>query len=393
MTTTAPSPCTTPTFSTAAGPGRRRRFQRGYLYRKSGRWYVRYCQGGKQPSQPLARVSDCPTKTQARKLADEFLTSVNRDNQAADPQLVEFVESRYFPIAETHLRASTLAGYRNLWREYLRSRLANATLGNFRTADAEQLLDVIAIERKLSRTTLGHVKAFLSGIFRFARRQGATDSGNPIKDVAIPRGKPPRETHAYTLGQIQQMLELLDEPAATIVAVAAFAGLRKGEIRGLGWSDYDGRELTVRSAWWRRTVDEPKTEKSKAAVPVIPQLAQRLDNLRKNAGDEAGRKLIFPAASTKASSADSGKTGEFPVDLDGLARSAIMPVFRASGITWHGWHAFRRGLATVLRELGVADVVTQRILRHSNVAVTQRCYIKTTDAEVQAAMDKLTAAI
>jgi len=37
---------------------------------------------------------------------------------------------------------------------------------------------------------------------------------------------------------------------------------------------------------------------------------------------------------------------------------------------WHGWHAFRRGLATNLHGLGVEDKTMQRILRHSNVALT-----------------------
>jgi hypothetical protein len=46
------------------------------------------------------------------------------------------------------------------------------------------------------------------------------------------------------------------------------------------------------------------------------------------------------------------------------------------------WHAFRRGLATNLHRLGVQDEITQRTLRHSNVGVTQRCYIKTVDAGV-----------
>jgi integrase len=40
----------------------------------------------------------------------------------------------------------------------------------------------------------------------------------------------------------------------------------------------------------------------------------------------------------------------------------------------------------------VQDKVIQRILRHSNVAVTQACYIKTADADVQRAMEQLAVA-
>jgi integrase len=56
---------------------------------------------------------------------------------------------------------------------------------------------------------------------------------------------------------------------------------------------------------------------------------------------------------------------------------------------WHGWHAFRRGLATNLHDLGVDDKTIQGILRHANVAVTQKCYIKTLDQQSVAAMRRL----
>jgi integrase len=60
---------------------------------------------------------------------------------------------------------------------------------------------------------------------------------------------------------------------------------------------------------------------------------------------------------------------------------------------WHGWHAFRRGLATNLHRLGVDDKTIQAILRHSNVAVTQACYIKTLPQSSVEAMAKLDAAL
>ena len=60
---------------------------------------------------------------------------------------------------------------------------------------------------------------------------------------------------------------------------------------------------------------------------------------------------------------------------------------------WRGWHSFRRGLATNLNRLGVDDSVIQRILRHSNVAVTEACYIKTASEDAKAAMQKLETAL
>jgi integrase len=56
---------------------------------------------------------------------------------------------------------------------------------------------------------------------------------------------------------------------------------------------------------------------------------------------------------------------------------------------WHGWHAFRRGLATNLHELGVPAKVIQKILRHSAGSVTQACYIQLPDPTIAAAMRRL----
>ena len=52
---------------------------------------------------------------------------------------------------------------------------------------------------------------------------------------------------------------------------------------------------------------------------------------------------------------------------------------------WHGWHAFRRGLATNLHTLRIDDKTIQAILRHSNIGITQNIYIKSvTDLQVSA---------
>lgn len=76
-----------------------------------------------------------------------------------------------------------------------------------------------------------------------------------------------------------------------------------------------------------------------------------------------------------------------PINLDALAADVIVPLMIKAGIEWHGWHAFRRGLATNLHRLGVPDKIIHS-LRHANVAVTQSCYIKTPDEEVNRAMQR-----
>jgi integrase len=362
------------------------RHQQGYLYRKGSLWLLRYYDSEfatdgsvrrVQKTKKLAKVGlECPTKTAARDLAREFLESINlaRNTPESAMTLIRFTEDRYLPFVEEHKRISTFRGYRNMWRRYLKPR-SNIMLREFRTVDGERLLQSIAKEHKLTCTTLAHIKAFLSGVFRFAKRQGVINSENPMRDVVLPKSKPPGETHAYSLEDIVQMLDVLPEPAATIVAAAAFTGARKGEVRGFLWENYDGVQIRISQSFWRGYALEPKTRKSKAPVPVIAQLAQRLELHRSLSGNPANG-FMFPSPTGK------------PFNMDALSRDVIVPLATKAGVQWHGWHAFRRGLATNLYRLGVSDKIIQRILRQANVAVTQNCYIKTVDSDAAAAMQQ-----
>src|SRR5208283_2790949 len=322
---------------------KRTRHQKGYVYKKGNLWLVRYYDNQLLPDGAIQRVQrahklveavgEYRRKDAARGLARDFLAPLN--DGRATPQstmtLTRFVEGFYLPFVQTHKRISTFYGYRNMWKTYLKSH-GEITLRDFRTVDGEQILDAIARAGDLTSTALQHIKAFMSGVFRYAKRQGVINSENPMRDVVIPKAKTAGDTYAYSLEEILQMLNVLSEPAATIVAAAAFTGGRKGELRGFRWEDYDGEQIRISQSYWRGHVQEPKTKKSKAPVPVIAQLAERLKVHHSLSGNPCCG-LMFP-----------GPTGA-PINLDKLASDVIRPTLEKAGLAWHGRHAFRRGLA------------------------------------------------
>jgi integrase len=60
----------------------------------------------------------------------------------------------------------------------------------------------------------------------------------------------------------KQLCTLLPDPTRTIVAVAAFLGLRCSEILGLEWPDYTGDEIRAIRSIWESVTIELKTRKS-----------------------------------------------------------------------------------------------------------------------------------
>ncbi len=87
--------------------------------------------------------------------------------------------------------------------------------------------------------------------------------------------------HAYTLEEVAEMLDKLPKPARTVCAVAAFTGLTRSELRGLKWSDYDGKTISVRRKIWKDQAGPTKTEAREAGVFVLPLLRKILAKYKK----------------------------------------------------------------------------------------------------------------
>jgi integrase len=373
--------------------------QIGYIMRHRGWWVLRYRErvgvAGKvktiQRAKRLVLIdAEHKTKASVRDLAKRELAPLNRN--AADPlritKLGDFVDRVYLPFVKQQKRPSTHRGYSQMWSDYLKVPCQAEWLREVKTHQVQLWLETIAQDHKLSKTTLKHVKNFLSGVFRHAAQQGYFDGANPVKLAEVPAFAPNGgETKPYSLEEIVGMLNVLPEPSATAVATAAFTGLRLGELRGLTWESYEPAQdedsfgwLNVTRSVWRNTVGDPKTAKSKAPVPVIPQLAQSLDNHLKRRGNPLGGPIFANSVG-------------HPLDLNACYQREMKDVLKLAGISWHGWHGFRRGLASNLNRLGVDDSVIQRILRHSTVATTQNHYIKTTSPDAIAAMRQFSKAL
>lgn len=386
--------------------------QAGYVFRKGNSWFVRYreslVEGGevvrKQRCKKLCDVAREHAKLKnppesVLELAEELISPLANVNPDSTQTLNSFVERVYFPWAETQKRASTMATDKNRWGNHLKPRCGSIRLREFRTVTGEQLVAEIARQNDVSRATLKQMKSLLSAVFTRAKCLGLLDGTNPMQGVSIPknvRGK--AVTFAYSLEEIKAMLSILPEPSRTVAAVAGYSGLRRGEIQGMRWLDYTGNQINVEQSIWEGIATDPKSQSSKSAVPVIPVLARILDHFKLMQGNPPDGS-IFRASNGS------------PLRLNNLLRAQILPALNRCRVclksetdhektehsylrdesipVWHGWHAFRRGLATNLHDLEVDDKTIQAILRHSNIAVTQNAYIKTLPKQTVEAMDRL----
>jgi integrase len=395
------------------------RIQKGYVFHKGTAWFLRYfddvlMNGTVQRRQVCKKLDvsyggEFKTKKSVAPFVQKILAPLNAGtlNPQSTMTVAAFVDTVYIPQhIEKTLRPASRKQARDTWRNHLKPRVDSLTLRTFRTVHGEKILAQIAEQAKLGRSSLRHCKAFLSGCFKQAKRLGILDGVNPMQDVSIPRvPEAEQDTHAYSFAEVKTHLARVPEPARTVVYTAAFAGLTKSELRGLLCDSLneDANQLSITRSVWNGFVGDPKTRARKAPVPVLKPLADALKKhlLRMGKLAQPGTPLF------------QGGTGR-PLNLDNLARRAIKPAIERctqcqrpeavhpkighafeldEACAWHGWHAYRRGLATNLHALGVPDKTVQAILRHSNVKTTQNIYIKTIDENRVNALDLLDAKI
>jgi len=225
-------------------------------------------------------VGSFPRADDIEPLRVGFMQKINHDRSNGDSSktLAEFVDCSCLPWIEAERRASISKGYRE---NHISARLGELRVREVRTVHVSRMLRAIAAEYDLAKNTLQHIKSVLSGIFTFAKNEGVFDGANPVQGALLPsRAREAKETFAYNLNQILQILDVLPLLPKATVATASFVGLREGELRGVEWQDYSGTEITVCRSIWKSVVNRPKTTASRNSVPVIPALAEILDEYR-----------------------------------------------------------------------------------------------------------------
>jgi integrase len=121
-------------------------------------------------------------------------------------------------------------------------------LSQLRCHDVQALVDLLAA-RKLSGS---RVRGIVNALRAVLRRPLQDDelAANPTDRLDLPADSKPRE-RAASPAEAAELLAALPETQRPLWAVAFYAGLRRGELRALGWSAIDDAvtEIRVENGW------------------------------------------------------------------------------------------------------------------------------------------------
>ena len=177
-------------------------------------------------------------------------------------------------------KPGVLREYRRTLKTFVLDDLGSQRLSDIRRGDLQALIDRLLGEGR-SGSTIRNVLMPIRVIYRHALERDEVNV-NPTQNLRLPNGHKARE-RAASATEASSLLAPLPDDVREIYACAFYAGLRRGELRAIRWSDVDLAAGIIRvSRGWDDVAGEiaPKSAKGIRTVPITALLRDHLVELK-----------------------------------------------------------------------------------------------------------------
>ena len=294
------------------------------------------------------------------------------------------------------LRPSTRTSYRQHKDLYLKPSLGQIRLTDLRANHVEAMVQSLRQDpHNVGVATTRRVFATLRGALNKAQRQGLI-AVNPCSFVELESEEEHRRpAQVWTAEQVGSFLDAIgDHRLALLYEVTVKAGLRRGEVIGLRWSDLDLDDAvmlvaqSVVQVGGALHIGTPKTKKSTRRVPLDEDLVTALRSHRRRQLEER----MMAGDGWK----DEDRVFARP-DGEGLVPEYVSRTFRnlasKAGLPPIRLHELRHTSASLALAAGVPMRVVSERLGHSTIGITQNLYTHVFDELSRDAADKIAALI
>jgi len=278
---------------------------------------------------------------------------------------------------------STVEGYKSYLKLHVVPQWGEHSLASIKAVKVEAWLRDLkkANGQPASPATKAKIRNIMSVVFSHAKRHEWA-SRNPIEDVRTST-KRLRIPEILTATEFQALMTELGPRERLMVAWAGTTGLRRGELIALRWRDidFDNNQASVLHSVWRNVMGDAKTEASRKPVPLPKFLVDAMKEWRSASLYKSDDDFLFPSIRMN---------GATPISPDSILKKAIRPALTRLDIKKRiGWHSFRHGLGTMLRQHGADVKVAQEMLRHANPRITLAIYQQAVSEEKRVAQNQV----
>ena len=321
-----------------------------------------------------------------RKDAEALLRRIGQEiaegtygQEREDPTFSEFA-ARFLTAKEGGIKLSTLDDYQQVIHNHLNPFFGRMRLSGITPLKVQGFLAWEG-ERGISPATTGKAFRVLKVILRQALAWELIGR-DPTSGVRGPRQER-KEMDFLTPEETTALLEAAEGETRDIIAVAALAGLRQGEIFALRWGDIDleASSIQVVRAYRNGRFTEPKTAASRRAVPISGHLERILRARYEAAGAPRPEDLVFPSQAGG------------PLDRANFITRSFEPALAAAGLRRIRFHDLRHTYASLAISAGMDPKGLQRAMGHSSIMVTMDTYAHLFPGAHEAALRRLDATL
>jgi len=321
------------------------------------------------------------TLTDARRERESLLVSL-REGRLSAPDAVTFDALFAEYQLARNLQPQTRDHERTLVRLYL-APLKGRRAQDVAAADIAKLLR--GLRARFSPWTQVAVQRILTGSFELGVRRSVL-TRSPMDGLAKSERPSPRNKTRIVVLDAAAIEKLVAAGGSTrwraALALAAYAGLRIGEVRALRWADIDldAGVIHIRRSMLRDgTPKTPKTDAGARSIPLLPALRRRLVGWKIEAPHSGPADLVLgtadgkPIAERNANRAlATAKTAAKLGEVDGR-------------LSWHSLrHAFASLCAT---DLDLPATTLARLIGHTNAGYTLKVYARDGRSDATVAKD------
>ena len=363
----------------------------GMVRKKSdGRWEGRIVVGHKENGDPIFRyVYGATQKELLSKLhqsIDQYQdVELTEDSRLTVAQWLERWLSEYMPGT---IRDGTLKGYRMYARNYVNPYIGDKIVSQVTSFDFQKLYAKLRTQGRLhphpehgnalADATICRVHCMLHLAMKTAAREHLIPK-NPVDGVTSPKPNY-RPKQILNEEQMDTFLAAVDKDEIwrDLFYVELTTGLRRGELCGLKWQDFDEDAGTLRiersvgvKGGGELTIDLPKTPNSIRTIILPPSTTDRLRERKKTALTEwVFHDPLHPESPVKPNS----------------AYNRMKTILKNEGLPSIRFHALRHTFSTHALASGVDAKTLSGILGHANASFTLDTYTHVTgDMQKQAA--------
>ena len=344
------------------------------------RYYAREGERRVYKRRIVGTVLEFPKRKDAEKAVAQLRVDVN-EGAAFAPINMEQLVAHYRRVELPEKAYSTQEGYQSYLTLHVLPRWGKHSLASIKSVEVEAWLRGLkkANGNPASPATQAKIRNIMSALFAHAKRYEWA-SRNPIEDVRTST-KRQRVPDILTGAEFQALLAELGQRERLMVLLDGSTGLRRGEMIALRWRDidFDLAQAHVTRSIWRNVVGNTKTEASRKPVPLHPTVIEALKEWRQTSLYRSDDDFLFPSIA---------KNGAQAISPDMVLKRHIRPALERLGVAKRiGFHSFRHGLGTMLRQQGVDVKTAQELLRHANPRITMEIYQQAVSEEKRAAQN------